>query len=105
VYIKKFMSLKPNQKERNIILNILKRGQFEFLPRAPFYIDMPLIIEKLYFLCGPCKVVIKKSSVEKEFREARYELGSRGIELSWQLQNNGKKGIRRCREHFMYYLK
>jgi hypothetical protein len=23
-----------------------------------------------------------------------YELGSRGIELSWQMQNNGKKGIR-----------
>jgi hypothetical protein len=22
-----------------------------------------------------------------------YELGSRGIEFSWQLQNNGKKGI------------
>jgi hypothetical protein len=22
------------------------------------------------------------------------DLGSRGIELSWQLQNNGKKGIR-----------
>jgi hypothetical protein len=32
-----------------------------------------------------------------EFRDASlqgYELGSRGIELSWQLQNNGKKGIR-----------
>jgi hypothetical protein len=23
-----------------------------------------------------------------------YELESRGIEMSWQLQNNGKKGIR-----------
>jgi hypothetical protein len=32
-----------------------------------------------------------------EFRDASlpgYELGSRGTELSWQLQNNGKKGIR-----------
>jgi hypothetical protein len=38
-------------------------------------------------------VVIKKGSVEKS-RVSRYELGSRGIELSWQLQNNGKKGIR-----------
>jgi hypothetical protein len=44
-------------------------------------------------------VVIKKSSIENivEFRDDSlpgYELGSRGIELSWQLQNNGKKGIR-----------
>jgi hypothetical protein len=43
------------------------------------------IIEILSFLRGPCKVVIKKSSVEKngvEFRDASlpgYELGSRGI--------------------------
>jgi hypothetical protein len=32
-----------------------------------------------------------------EFRDVSlpgYELGGRGIELSWQLQNNGKKGIR-----------
>jgi hypothetical protein len=36
------MSLKPNPKEINIILNILKGAQFEFLPRAPFYIDTPL---------------------------------------------------------------
>jgi hypothetical protein len=43
VYIKKFMSLKPNSKEINIILNILKGAQFEFLPRAPFYIDTPLL--------------------------------------------------------------
>jgi hypothetical protein len=31
-----------------------------------------------------------------EFRDASlpgYELGSRGIELSWQLQNNGKKKL------------
>jgi hypothetical protein len=37
----------------------------------------------------------KESSAE--FRDAslpEYELGSRGMELSWQLQNNGKKGIR-----------
>jgi hypothetical protein len=51
------------------------------------------------FLSGPYKVVIKKSSVEKngvEFRDASlpgYELGSRGTELSWQLQNNDKEGI------------
>jgi hypothetical protein len=44
VYIKKFMSLKPNPKGINIILNILKVAQFEFLPRAPFYIDTPLIV-------------------------------------------------------------
>jgi hypothetical protein len=36
------MSLKPNPREMNIILNILKGAQFEFLPRAPFYIDTPL---------------------------------------------------------------
>jgi hypothetical protein len=42
VYIKKCMSLKPNPKEINIILDILKGAQFEFLPRAPFYIDTPL---------------------------------------------------------------
>jgi hypothetical protein len=61
-------------------------------------------IERLCFLLGPCKVVIKKSTVEKnrfEFRDASlpgYELGSREIELSWQLHNNGKKGVRRCKE-------
>jgi hypothetical protein len=43
-------------------------------------------------------VVIKNIAVEYriEFRDASlpgYELGSRGIELSWQLQNNGKKRI------------
>jgi hypothetical protein len=43
MYIKKFISLKPNPKEMNIILNILKGAQFEFLPRAPFYIDTPLV--------------------------------------------------------------
>jgi hypothetical protein len=37
------MSIKPNPKEINIILNILKGAQFEFLPRAPFYIDTPLV--------------------------------------------------------------
>jgi hypothetical protein len=53
-------------------------------------------------------VVIKKSSVEKsrvEFRDASlpgYELG---IELSWQLQNSGKKGIRVCKKDFMCGLK
>jgi hypothetical protein len=56
-------------------------------------------------------VVIKKSSVEKigvEFRDASlpgYELGNKGIELSWQLQNNGKKGIRRCKENLICDLK
>jgi hypothetical protein len=44
VYIKKFMSLKPNPKEINIILNILKGAQFEFLPWAQFYIDTPLLL-------------------------------------------------------------
>jgi hypothetical protein len=34
--------MKPNPKEINIILNILKGAQFEFLPRASFYIDTPL---------------------------------------------------------------
>jgi hypothetical protein len=63
-------------------------------------------IEGLYFLLGPCKVVIKKRKVKKTqiaFRNASlpvHELGSIGIELSrvfriWKLQNNGKKGIRR----------
>jgi hypothetical protein len=33
--------MKPNPKEINIILNILKGAQFEFLP-PPFYIDTPL---------------------------------------------------------------
>jgi hypothetical protein len=33
------------------------------------------------------------------------EFGSRGIELSWQLQINGKKGIRPCKEDFMCDLK
>jgi hypothetical protein len=42
VYIKEFMSMKPNPKEINITLNILKGAQFEFLLRAPFYIDTPL---------------------------------------------------------------
>jgi hypothetical protein len=43
---------------------------------------------------------MKKSSFKKnliEFRDASlpgYEHGSREIELSWQLQNNGKKGNR-----------
>jgi hypothetical protein len=56
-------------------------------------------IERLCFLRGPCKVVIKKISVEAvqwrvQFRDTSqpgYGLGCRGIELSWQLQNNDKK--------------
>jgi hypothetical protein len=45
-------------------------------------------------------VVIKKISVEMKRVELRdaclpgYDLGSRGIELGWRLQDNGKKGIR-----------
>jgi hypothetical protein len=52
-----------------------------------------LIIERLYFLRGPCRVVELR---RVEFRDASlptYELGSRGIELSQKLKNNGKKGI------------
>jgi hypothetical protein len=46
-----------------------------------------LTIERLCFLLGPCKVVIKKSSFEKKLVESSfetlgYELGSREIELS-----------------------
>jgi hypothetical protein len=47
-------------------------------------------------------VVLNKSSVE--FRDASlpgYELGSREIDLSWQLQNNGKKRIRLWKEDFV----
>jgi hypothetical protein len=48
-------------------------------------------------------MVIKKSSVEKNFRDASlpgYELGTRGIEM-----NNDKKGIRLWKEDFMCDLK
>jgi hypothetical protein len=68
-------------------------------------------IERLCFLRGPCEVVIKKGSTEQnkvEFRDASlagYELESRGIQLSWQLQNNGKKGIKLCKQDFMCDLK
>jgi hypothetical protein len=66
-------------------------------------------IARVYFLHGPCKVVIKKISVEAvqskvKFRDSSlpgYELGSRGIEMSWQLQNNGKKGVGLYKEGFM----
>jgi hypothetical protein len=37
--------MKPNPKEINIILNILEGAQFEFLPRAPFYMDTPLFFD------------------------------------------------------------
>jgi hypothetical protein len=53
-------------------------------------------------------MVKKKSSVEKnrvEFRDASLPGYEHGIELSWQLQNNGKKGIRQFKEQFMCYLK
>jgi hypothetical protein len=65
-------------------------------------------IERPCFLRDPCKVVITKSLVEKNravFRDASlpgYELG---IRLSWQLQNNGKKGIRLRKEDFVCDLK
>jgi hypothetical protein len=68
-------------------------------------------IETMCFLLGSCKVVIEKGSVEKnwvEFRDASlpgYELGSRGIQLSRQLQNNGMKGISLWKEDFMCDLK
>jgi hypothetical protein len=39
--------MKPNPKEINIILNILKGAQFEFLLRAPFYIDTPLDLRRV----------------------------------------------------------
>jgi hypothetical protein len=48
MFILKKLSLKPNPKEISIILNILKGAQFEFLPRAPFYIDTPLAAIKLH---------------------------------------------------------
>jgi hypothetical protein len=38
--------MKPNPKKINIILNILKGAQFEFLPWTPFYIDTPLLLTK-----------------------------------------------------------
>jgi hypothetical protein len=65
---------------------------------------------KRCFLFGPCKVVIKKSSAQKNessFEQDRlpgYELWSREIESnfrSWRLHNNGKTGIRSCKEDFM----
>jgi hypothetical protein len=67
-----------------------------------------LAIERLCFLRGPCKVVIKKSSAEAvqrrvEFRDANLpgcEFGSRGIELS-RVCGIGKKVIRLCKEDFM----
>jgi hypothetical protein len=49
--------MKPNPKEINIILNILKGAQFEFLPRAPFYIDTALCAMVQVSLLPPfCKV-------------------------------------------------
>jgi hypothetical protein len=72
-------------------------------------------VERLCFLRGPCKVVIKKGSVAgicsielSRVRDASlpgYEPGSRRIELSSQLQNNGKTGIRCCQEGFMRNFK
>jgi hypothetical protein len=52
-------------------------------------------IQKLRFLPGSYKVVIKNSSEKLgEFRDASlpgYKLRRGGIKLSWQLQNNSKK--------------
>jgi hypothetical protein len=50
------------------------------------------------------KVVIKKFSVEKSqlsFETPACQNISRGTELNKQLQDNGKKGISRCKEDFM----
>jgi hypothetical protein len=50
----------------------------------------------------------KEEFSRAEFRDARlpgYELGSRGTELSWQLQNNGKKDIRLFKEDVTCDLK
>jgi hypothetical protein len=55
-----------------------------------------------------CKKVFSSMEWGVEFRDASlpgYEFGSRGIELSWQLQNNGKKWSRLWKEHFMCDLK
>jgi hypothetical protein len=41
-----------------------------------------------------------QSGYREESSLPGYEFESRGIELSWQLQNNGKKGIRLCKEDF-----
>jgi hypothetical protein len=49
---------------------------------------------------------IERSRVE--FPEASLpgdKAGSRGTELSWQLQNKYKDGVRRCKEGFMCDLK
>jgi hypothetical protein len=72
-------------------------------------------IERLCLLSDPCKIVTNEfiwefvvQSSRVEFRDAnlpRHELGNRGTELSWQLENNGKKRIKRCREDFMCNLK
>jgi hypothetical protein len=53
-----------------------------------------------------CSGVENNCLAEKrvEFRDPSlpgYELGSRGIQLSWQLQNNDKKGIRLCKDNFV----
>jgi hypothetical protein len=74
-------------------------------------VNSPSQTYRLCFLCGPCRGVINghsqkmrpsrelQSSQEVKGRASRpslagYEPGSKGIELSWQLQNTGKKGIR-----------
>jgi hypothetical protein len=70
------------------------------------------------FPWGPCRVVIKKNSIEQHRVESRVsERQIAGIwaweQRNWiesslrncQLQNNGKKGIRRCKENFMCDLK
>jgi hypothetical protein len=72
-------------------------------------------IEELFFLCGPCRGVIKRQRrlfKSVEFRKANQrgcELGSRGIELRESVKNavewlriDGKKGIRLCR--YLYVL-
>jgi hypothetical protein len=70
------------------------------------------------FPWGPCKVVLRKCSAEQNGVKSRvsghqpdgiWAWEQRNwIESSlrnWQLQNKGKKGIRRCKEDFIYDLK
>jgi hypothetical protein len=61
------MSMKPNPKEINIILNILKGAQFEFLPRTPFYIDTPLVMTQHISYSGSEHYVLKNRFTQFSF--------------------------------------